>query len=43
MDRRIDERFRKPRRTKGTPFFVQRNIWAAGALACGALSWLLLE
>jgi hypothetical protein len=42
-NRNIDERFRKPRRTKGTPLFVQRNYYAAGIIAFGGLSWFLFE
>lgn len=43
MDRRIDERIRKPRRAKGTPFFRERNYWASGVLALAGLSWFLME
>lgn len=43
MDRRIDERLRKPRRTRGTPFYVERNYWALGALAVAGLTAILWE
>ncbi|KAJ8925308.1 hypothetical protein NQ315_009138 [Exocentrus adspersus] len=42
-DWRINEKYRKPRRAKGTPFFVQRNYYALGVLVFGAFSWYLYE
>ncbi|CAG9834288.1 unnamed protein product [Diabrotica balteata] len=42
-DWRISEKFRKPRRTKGTPAFQLRNYFAFGGLAFGAISWYLYE
>ncbi|KAF5291336.1 hypothetical protein FQA39_LY03487 [Lamprigera yunnana] len=35
IDKNIDERFRKPRRSKGTPFFKQRSLFALGVLGVG--------
>lgn len=42
-DRRISEKYRKPRRAKGTPFYYQRNYWALGVIAFGSFSWYLFE
>ncbi|ENN80189.1 hypothetical protein D910_03239 [Dendroctonus ponderosae] len=43
MDRRIDPRLKKPRSSKGTPFFVQRNYWAAGTLGVCGFLWFVWE
>ncbi|KAG5900568.1 hypothetical protein JTB14_022875 [Gonioctena quinquepunctata] len=42
-DWRINEKYRKPRRAKGTPLFVLRNYYALGGLAFGGISWYLYE
>lgn len=42
-DRNINEAIRKPRKTKGTPFYKIRNIWAACVLAAGGFTWFLYE
>ncbi|GJQ80808.1 hypothetical protein Trydic_g9397 [Trypoxylus dichotomus] len=42
-DKNIDYNIRKPRRTKGTPFYVQRNYYALGVVAFGGLAWLVYE
>lgn len=39
----VNESIRKPRRAKGTLFFVQRNYYAAGVIAVGGLCWGLYE
>ncbi|KAF5280332.1 hypothetical protein FQR65_LT03141 [Abscondita terminalis] len=43
MDKNIDESIRKPRRSKGTPFFKQRNYYALGILGLSALTGILYE
>lgn len=42
-DWRTNEKYRKPRRTKGTPLFYQRNYWALGVVGIGGLAWYLFE
>ncbi|CAH1955850.1 unnamed protein product [Acanthoscelides obtectus] len=42
-DWRINEKYRKPRRTKGTPFYVERNYYALGCLALSGICWYLYE
>lgn len=42
-DWRINEKYRKPRRTVGTPFHAQRNYYALGGLLFGGVSWYLYE
>ncbi|KAK4884568.1 hypothetical protein RN001_000839 [Aquatica leii] len=43
MDKNIDESIRKPRRSKGTPFFKQRNYYALGFLGLSAITAVLFE
>lgn len=40
-DWRINEKFRKPRQSKGTPLYRQRNYFAIAGIAFGAVSWYL--
>nr|CAH7720429.1 unnamed protein product [Callosobruchus chinensis] len=42
-DWRINEKYRKPRRTKGTPFHKFRNYYALSVLGMGAAFWGLYE
>lgn len=37
-DWRTSEKYRKPRRTKGTPVYTLRNYWTVGIIGFGALS-----
>ncbi|VEN40381.1 unnamed protein product [Callosobruchus maculatus] len=42
-DWRINEKYRKPRRTKGTPFHKLRNYYALGVIGVAAAFWGLYE
>uniref|UniRef100_V5I7W0 Uncharacterized protein n=1 Tax=Anoplophora glabripennis TaxID=217634 RepID=V5I7W0_ANOGL len=42
-DWRINEKYRKPRKAKGTPFYVQRNYYAFGVILGSAALWYLYE
>ncbi|CAH0563646.1 unnamed protein product [Brassicogethes aeneus] len=42
-DRRISEKFRKPRRSKGTPFHLQRNYYTLGIFGVSAIFLALYE
>ncbi|KAB0800627.1 hypothetical protein PPYR_00930 [Photinus pyralis] len=43
-DRNIDQSLRKPRRTKGTPFYRQRHYYSLGFLGLSAIcGWLYLS
>lgn len=42
-DKNIDQTIRKPRRTKGTPFYSQRNYYALGVIAISGATWIGYE
>nr|CAI5846842.1 unnamed protein product [Callosobruchus analis] len=42
-DWRINEKYRKPRRTQGTPFHKLRNYYALSVVALGGICWGLYE